>query len=253
MRELVVNADDFGLSLGVNQGIARAHLEGIVTSASLMVRQPAAEAAAGLAHELPKLGVGLHVDLAEWGYRPSGWTRLYTFVDDHDELAVAHEVEHQLALFENLLGRPPDHLDSHQHTHRSEPLRSILDRIATELDVPLRHHSLFRYVGGFYGQSREGTPLLNAISPRGLLAAIAERPDGAIELCCHPAAQLDFQSSYGQERLQELNTLCDLAVREAHSASGFRLDSFTGHRAHLQIVGRAATTVGEVSSLVEKS
>jgi predicted glycoside hydrolase/deacetylase ChbG (UPF0249 family) len=233
VKELVVNADDFGLSPGVNEGITRAHLEGIVTSASLMVRQPAAEAAAELTRQLPKLGIGLHVDLAEWTPGPSGWTPLYAFVDDRDGSAVSREVEQQLALFENLVGRPPDHLDSHQHVHRSEPLRSILGRVAGDLGVPLRFQSRFAYYGGFYGQGREGRPLPEAISPRALRTALAELPDGATELCCHPAAQLDFRSSYGRERLQELGTLCDPTVREVHAAGGFRLDSFSGHRTHL--------------------
>jgi chitin disaccharide deacetylase len=233
VRELVVNADDLGLSAGVNQGIARAHLEGIVTSASLMVRQPAAEHAAERVQDLPSLGVGLHVDLAEWEYRPSGWTPLYAFVDDQDELAVAHEVEHQLALFETLVGRPPEHLDSHQHAHRSEPLRSILGRAAKELRVPLRFHSRFGYFGGFYGQDREGQPLPDAISPRGLRDAVAGLPDGATELCCHPAAELDFPSSYGPERIRELETLCDSRVRDAVAATGFVLESFGGHKRRL--------------------
>ena len=249
MKELVVNADDLGLSPGVNEGIARAHLEGIVTSASLMVRQPAAEAGAALVRQLPKLGVGLHVDLAEWTPGPSGWTPLYAFVDDRDESAVAREVEQQLALFESLVGRPPDHLDSHQHVHRSEPLRSILGRVADELLVPLRFQSRFGYFGGFYGQAREGRPLPDAISPQALRTAINELPDGATELSCHPAARLDFQSSYGPERLQELKTLCDPTVREAHAASGIRLDSFSGHRTHVQTSGPDATTHGDGSSL----
>jgi chitin disaccharide deacetylase len=232
MRELVVNADDLGLSPGINEGIARAHLEGIVTSASLMVRQPAAEAAAELVHQLPQLGVGLHFDLAEWMPGPSGWTPLYAFVDDGDRSAVALEVERQLALFEDFVGRPPDHLDSHQHVHRSEPLRSILGRVADELCVPLRFQSRFGYFGGFYGQAREGRPIPDAISPRALRAAIAELPDGATELGCHPGAQLDFQSSYCSERLRELETLCDPTVGEVLAASGFRLDSFSGHRTH---------------------
>jgi predicted glycoside hydrolase/deacetylase ChbG (UPF0249 family) len=229
VRELVVNADDFGLSPGVNRGVARAHLDGIVTSASLMVRQPAAEHAAGLVQKLPRLGVGLHVDLAEWTPQSSGWEPLYTFVDDQDELAVSQEVEQQLRLFEKLIGRPPDHLDSHQHAHRSEPLRSILGRVAKELQVPLRYHSRFAYFGGFYGQGHGGQPLSDAISPQGLSAAIAELPDGAIELCCHPAAELDFHSSYRRERLRELETLCDPGVRDSVTAGGFALDSFSGH------------------------
>lgn len=235
MRELVVNADDLGLSPGVNRGIARAHLEGIVTSASLMVRQPAAEHAAELIHELPSLGVGLHVDLAEWAAEPSGWTPRYMFVDDEDELAVAQEVEQQLLLFESLIGWMPDHLDSHQHAHRSDPLRSILGRLAKELRVPLRFHSRFDYFGGFYGQGRKGQTLPDAISPQGLRAAAAELPDGASELCCHPAADLDFQSSYNVERLRELETLCHPRVWEAVTADGFALDSFGGHKRRMAL------------------
>jgi chitin disaccharide deacetylase len=234
VRELVVNADDLGLSLGINEGIARAHLEGIVTSASLMVRQPAAEAAAERVHQLQRLGVGLHVDLAEWTRRPSGWEPLYAFVDDGDKLAVAREVEHQVLFFERLTGRLPDHLDSHQHAHRSEPLRSILGSVAKELRVPLRFHSRFGYRGDFYGQGREGEPLAEAISPQGLRTMITELPNGATELCCHPAAELDFHSSYGRERVRELEALCDPQVRDAVAAGGFALDSFSGHAKRLQ-------------------
>ena len=62
-RTLVVNADDFGASSGVNRGIVHSHVHGIVTSASLMVDGPAAEPAVELALEHPELGVGLHWDL----------------------------------------------------------------------------------------------------------------------------------------------------------------------------------------------
>jgi chitin disaccharide deacetylase len=248
VRELVVNADDLGLSPGVNHGIARAHLEGIVTSASFMVHQPAAEHAAELVQELPGMGIGLHVDLGEWVARPSGWEPLYAFVDDQDEAAVAREVERQLALFENLVGHPPDHLDSHQHAHRSEPLRAILGRAADELRVPLRFHSRFAYFGGFYGQGREGQPLVEAISAESLCTAIAKLPEGATELCCHPAAELDFQSSYGPERVRELEALLNPNVRETVKAVGLALDSFSGHRTRLQIAGPHAAIDGAVLS-----
>ena len=62
-RWLIVNADDLGLSSGVNQGILQAHEQGIVTSASLMVRHQAAPEAVAAAREHPRLGLGLHVDL----------------------------------------------------------------------------------------------------------------------------------------------------------------------------------------------
>ena len=60
MRRLIVNADDFGLSEGVDHGIVDAFSNGIVTSTSLMVRRPAARHAAELARLHTRLSVGLH-------------------------------------------------------------------------------------------------------------------------------------------------------------------------------------------------
>ena len=62
-RRLIVNADDFGRSRAINEAVIRAHREGILTSASLMVNEPAADEAVALARENPGLGVGLHLAL----------------------------------------------------------------------------------------------------------------------------------------------------------------------------------------------
>ena len=72
-RFLIVNADDFGLSPGVNRGILETHERGILTAASLMVRAPAAAEAAAAAHDHPRLSVGLHLDLGEWICRDGAW------------------------------------------------------------------------------------------------------------------------------------------------------------------------------------
>ena len=61
LRQLIVNADDFGMSEEVNEAIIRAHKEGVLTSASLMVTGDAFEQAARLAKENPKLAVGIHL------------------------------------------------------------------------------------------------------------------------------------------------------------------------------------------------
>src|SRR5215831_932010 len=60
---LIVNADDFGRSHSINEAVMQAHREGILTSASLMVNEPACAEAVTLARENPKLGVGLHLTL----------------------------------------------------------------------------------------------------------------------------------------------------------------------------------------------
>src|SRR6266403_4871890 len=62
-RRLIVNADDFGRSADINEAVIRAHREGILTSASLMVNEPGFEEAVTLARENPRLGVGLHLTL----------------------------------------------------------------------------------------------------------------------------------------------------------------------------------------------
>src|SRR5260370_35383027 len=62
-RSLIVNADDFGRSSSINRAIVRAHQEGILTTASLMVNEPASSEAVALARENPRLGVGLHLTL----------------------------------------------------------------------------------------------------------------------------------------------------------------------------------------------
>lgn len=64
-RQLIVTADDFGMSPGVNAGIIRAHREGIVTNASLMVNAQARDEAVGLARDNPHLSLGLHLVLVQ--------------------------------------------------------------------------------------------------------------------------------------------------------------------------------------------
>jgi predicted glycoside hydrolase/deacetylase ChbG (UPF0249 family) len=219
-RRLIVNADDFGRSAGINRGIARAHTNGIVTSASLMVRYPAAAEAATLVRGVPSLAVGLHVDLGEWVYADGSWAAVYEI--DH----TADEVEAQLTAFRKLLDRDPTHVDSHQHVHLDEPVRSICLELASRLSVPLRHFGPIRYEGGFYGQTSEGAPLHESISADGMVALVRGLSEGVTELVCHPGECEELQSSYRIERVIELETLCDPRVRAAIEDEGIELCSF---------------------------
>ena len=114
-KHLIVNADDLGLSEGVNQGIFEAAEHGIVTSASLMVRQEAAASAARRVRHGSQLSVGLHLDLGEWVFRDNEWVPLYSVVPTKDAKAVEQEIGRQLSEFRRLVGRDPTHIDSHQH------------------------------------------------------------------------------------------------------------------------------------------
>src|SRR5882724_2130520 len=96
-RYLIVNADDFGLSAGVNRGIIESAERGILTSASLMVRSPAAVEAAEYAKQNSKISVGLHVDLGEWVLRNGEWELLYKVIDAEDPKSVETEITRQIA------------------------------------------------------------------------------------------------------------------------------------------------------------
>jgi chitin disaccharide deacetylase len=227
-RYLIVNADDLGLSPGVNRGVMAAHVSGIVTSASLMVRPGAAADAVARSGELPGLDLGLHLDLGEWAYRGGEWARLYEVVPLHDGAAVAYELRRQLDAFRALVGREPTHLDSHQHVHTREPVRSVVAELARELGVPLRHYSpVVRYLGDFYGQTAQGCPLLGALSPEALVAILLVLPGGFTELACHPAEQVeDLDTMYRAERRAELEALCHPRVHAVLAEQDIALCSF---------------------------
>lgn len=224
-RTLIVNADDLGMTEAVNAGIAAAFERGIVTSASLMVRQAAAPAGAAYAKAHPDLAVGLHIDLGQWDYENGEWIAAYEHCDQEDPAAVERETRAQLELFRHLVGGDPTHLDSHQHVHMNEPLASVAARIAEELGVPLRGRGI-RYEGGFYGQNGKGESFPEAISPTALNALVRALPPGTTEIGCHPGMEMEGKSSYAAERRTEVRTLCDPAVRAAIEAEGVRLASF---------------------------
>jgi chitin disaccharide deacetylase len=227
-RFLIVNADDFGRSAGINRGVFKTVEDGIVTSASLMVRWPAAGDAAAWARSRPGFGVGLHADLGEWVPRDDAWACVYEVAPLHDRDSVRRELDRQLSLFRSLLGRPPTHLDSHQHVHHIEPVAALLQAVADEVGIPLRGRSPHvRYCGGFYGQTPKGAPLPSAIGVAGLISLLEGLPAGTTELSCHPGLDNDVDSPYRAERSQEVVTLCDSQVRRALVAREITLCSFS--------------------------
>lgn len=228
VRRLVVNADDFGQSEGITRGVIEAHERGIVTSASLMVLWPAATVAAAYARRTQgSLSTGLHVDLGEWIWCDGAWACRYQRVDLTDTRAVEREVRAQLERFRDLLGRNPTHLDSHQHVHRREPVRSTIAQIANELGVPLRHVTPgIRYHGDFYGQTATGEPLPDSITVDALVWSLVNLEPGVTELACHPGYAEDLDTVYKTERSVEVRTLCAVEVRAILADQDIELTSF---------------------------
>ncbi|MDP2659278.1 MAG: ChbG/HpnK family deacetylase, partial [Dehalococcoidia bacterium] len=151
MKVLIVNADDLGLSPGVNAGIVKAHRSGIVTSASLMANLPGAAPAVALARENPGLGIGLHLNLtagrpltgcptllgARGSFLPLSRLLLRLAVLPRARREARAEMGAQAERLWSL-GVWPDHLDSHHHIHLCRPLRRCASSLAAELGVPMR-------------------------------------------------------------------------------------------------------------------
>lgn len=224
---MIVNADDFGQSRGINRGIIEAHERGIVTSASLMTQWPAAGEAAMYAKKYPKLSLGLHLDLGEWAYQSGDWKPVYTVVPIDDASAVEDELAHQLNVFRYLVGRDPSHIDSHQHVHMRKPVRSVVLRVCEKLGIPLSELCpQIKYLLQFYGQTAEGMPFPSGIEVDRLIEILSTLSSGFNVLVCHPGDATDLKTVYQRERSEELRILCDARVRGAINDLGIHLCSF---------------------------
>jgi glycosyltransferase involved in cell wall biosynthesis/predicted glycoside hydrolase/deacetylase ChbG (UPF0249 family) len=232
-RSLVVTADEFGRSPGINAGVIAASRNSIVTSASALVRYPAAAEAAQLARQNPELAVGLKVDLGEWECRNGDWVRVREVVPEDDPQALDGEVRRQLATFRQLFGHDPTHLDSHQSVHHVGTVRGVMVGVARELEVPLRFFTPDVSVcTDFYGQTSRGEPYPEGITVNRLLAILETLPPGCTELICHPGVD-DDAGAYSTERTIELDVLCDATVRAAVKALDIRLRTFRELRTDL--------------------
>jgi predicted glycoside hydrolase/deacetylase ChbG (UPF0249 family) len=224
MKYLIVNGDDFGASRGINRGIIEAHRCGILTSTSLIVTTPWSEEAAFLSRAIPALSVGLHVHLTQQ-------RELYAGLIDGD--GVRAELQRQFLRFQELMGRPPSHLDSHHNTHRDPRLLPHFLDLARQYSLPLREHSPARYFSKFYGQwGGETHP--EQIGVESLIRMLeTEVQEGVTELSCHPGyVDPDFPSGYSAERETELQTLCNSHIRQVLARRSIRLVNFRdlGHR-----------------------
>ena len=218
-KYLIVIADDFGASAGVNRGILECHTHGVVTSTSLMVTGRAVHEAVALGRDHPALAVGLHFDVCGEDERE---------FDTEDVTAVRDEFRRQLDEFHRLLGRLPTHVDSHRHVHRQEHLMPVFRELVAPLGVPLRGDGRVHFVGGFYAQwewqvtnlEYVGVPFLQRMLREEIVAAWTE-------VSCHPGyVTPDYSPVYLIEREAELRTLTDPRIRQTIDELGLSLASY---------------------------
>ncbi|MGI9278313.1 MAG: chitin disaccharide deacetylase [Endozoicomonas sp.] len=232
--KLIVNADDYGLSEGVNYGIINAYQNGIVRSTTMMVGMPGEAHGVELAKANPGLKIGIHLRLTAG---QSLCKDLKTLTDETGQFnaqgdfygnenicpeEVEKEFRAQIDRFLSL-GLKPTHLDSHHHCYGHPVAYPVVKKIARELDIPLRTvdskevskigEFSYRFSDEFYGEVSE-TMLIEIVDRE-----IASQGQNCIlEVMCHPAfidPALYQMSSYCIQRVRETEILNSDSLKRA--------------------------------------
>jgi len=257
-RRLVVNADDFGFTRDVNQGIVEAHRDGILTATTLMATAEAFEDAVRLARENPTLDIGCHLVLVGSAGFPASVPKLLQAialrrVRVYDELAA--QVRRIIDA-----GIAPTHLDTHKHTHLIPQVLDAVARISEDFkiawvrrpfDFPMQAGTAGfgkRVVSGSFGIVRgrfervlarhgckstdhfAGFKLTGKYAAGDLAALIRVLPEGSTEFMCHPGRcgeeLRSARTRLKESREEELRALVAKDVREALIEAGVELVNY---------------------------
>jgi len=262
LEKLIINADDFGLTRGVNRAVIECYQRGALTSATLMVNGEAAVDAALAAADNTGLGVGLHLNLTSGApMRPPGEVPSLLGADGRFPglrqalwrltigKARTRELEDEIvAQIDRMveLGVRPTHIDSHHHLHAHPRLRSLLSRVCPRHGIhrmrgyhmPVRSTKSLGVV--LAARLPAGAPLKSPDRFMGIeemgggeLAAPLRRElartGGTLELMCHPGyvdEDLARATSYSAPRQLELERLLSPEVAAAIEESGVLTASF---------------------------
>lgn len=221
-RALIFTADDFGLHERVNAAVERAHRDGVLNAASLMVGAPAAQDAIARARRLPSLAVGLHLVLADgpatlpareipalvgadgrFGDAMAKDGCRFFFLP-HVRAQLRREIRAQFEAFA-ATGLPLDHVNAHKHFHlhptvlsmiveigRDYGLRAVRLPYETTAPVWLRPwialvRARLDRAGLAHNDYVVGIAQTGRMDEAVLLDALAALPPGVGEIYCHPA------------------------------------------------------------------
>ncbi|HRS31050.1 MAG TPA: chitin disaccharide deacetylase [Bacilli bacterium] len=229
--KLIVNADDFGFTKGVNRGIIEAHKNGIVTSSTVMVTMPKIRHARKLSKKYPNLKLGLHLNMTLGKpltdcpslVKPNG--EFYKPKENPDvtkfqKAEIKREFLAQYNRFVKLFQKKPTHLDSHLYAHQIyDVVKEVVYELSAEKNIPVRDLETTNYkkacfLNCFKAFEHETT---DDILKR-LEAKFSEMKDVEVaELMVHPAYIDDYlchHSSYNVQRSLELEALTSSRIKE---------------------------------------
>ena len=228
--KLIINADDFGYSPGINRGILWGFRRGVITDTSLLINQPFTAEAVQISKDCPGIPVGLHINLTR-GVPVSNPYDVNSLLDKHgyfkkaghflpDSIDAAHvekEVLAQLECFYHA-GLEATHLDAHQHIHCYPVVMKAMVKGAKIYGIPVRSiDQKTRFILNtekiltpdyFISDFFSSATINNLRSV--LSSAAAKYPRGVVELMTHPGFNdgNPQNSSYYSQREEELKILC---------------------------------------------
>lgn len=244
---LIINADDFGFTSDVNEGIVESHRQGILTSTTLMANGAAFEEAAALAAATPTLAVGAHLTVV--GGRsvrnpnqalPASLAALVAAVL-RGGIPLYEEFAAQIRKIRTA-GVPITHLDTHKHAHLLPPVALALARVSREFGIPWVRRPLYASGLGSISQrilSRAGCRMTDRfegysdtgrLSEERLIGVLRNLSAGSTELMCHPGYLREelaaARTRLKQQRRQELAALTSPKVRRVIEEAGIRVTDY---------------------------
>jgi chitin disaccharide deacetylase len=254
MRYLIVNADDFGFSPTINAGVCEAHLHGVVTDASLLVRSPYAAHAVQLAHQA-NFPIGIHVDLVTPFVYPHSHAlgpesnlvrELFRREFEHQpgqpiacELLVQihREIRAQIREFSEMVGRLPTHLDYHFGLHYLPEVMAIYLIVADEFQIPVRWGCQYAGENPYPLAPKSLCDRFRGIATGGLdlfLSLVRQPWEGVMEMICHPGyfTPEGLPDSYNREREHELQVLTDPRLSAGLEQEAIELVNYDWLKAH---------------------
>lgn len=222
MKKIIINADDYGLTIGCSQGIIKAMQQGIITSTTVMINMPEAMASIDLLKANKITHIGLHLNLT-YGKPLSTPDKVLSLIDERgyfkrldgilsegnlDE--INYELSLQVAAFLKT-GLTLTHIDSHHHMHMRPKLQKLCVEIARGLNVPIRKitNPLEKYdiltTDEFYASFYK-----DSLSIETIKNIIENAPEGISEIMTHPGyvdETLMMTTSYNTHRQIELDIL----------------------------------------------
>jgi predicted glycoside hydrolase/deacetylase ChbG (UPF0249 family) len=264
LKRLIVNADDFGFTPDVNEGIVEAHRRGILTSTTLMANGTAFDHAVSLARQTPTLDIGCHLvligghSLTTGKLLPVSVLQLLAALARR-EIRPYDELKKQVRKILDA-GIRPTHLDTHKHTHLAPPVLDAVARLGEEFDirwvrrpmdfpmnaVPIprlkrltsnalslmrsRFHRVLARHGCRTTDHFAGFQITGTFRTAELVALLAVVPEGTTELMTHPGYCTDnlrhARTRLKESREHELEALVAPEVREALEQNRIDLVSY---------------------------